>query len=60
MWGFQNYFLVFFCLFLFCCCFKEKCLFAFLGLRAVFNEAIGMMDELQNPESLAYVDTLGF
>lgn len=33
---------------------------AFLDLRTVFNEAIGMLDELQNCESLACVDTLGF
>lgn len=33
---------------------------AFLDLRTVFNEAIGMLGEFQNPESLAYVDTLGF
>lgn len=46
---------VFFSLFV---CFKEKCLFVDLG--TAFNEAIGVLDELQNPRILAYVDTLGF
>jgi len=33
---------------------------AYLDLGTVFNEAVGALDELQNPESLANVDTLDF
>lgn len=56
LWGFFNYY---FCLFLFWF-FGVLRKNAFLDLRTVFNEAISMLDELQNPESLAYVDTLSF
>lgn len=56
LWGFFNYY---FCLFLFCF-FGVLRKNAFLDLRTVFNEAISMLDELQNPGSLAYVDTLSF
>lgn len=39
-------------------CFKEECLFG-LG-DTVFFEATVVLNELQNPESLAYVDSWSF